>query len=155
MNAPTQIHTFQVNGLGQAPYTLESVEMRESNPNGPRVGTSCDYCSTYITNVFHCKSADGKRFVIGSTCVDKLGDAGLTKAVNDKVRDHKRTLRWAKEAEKRAELRELFEQVKPGLQSRPHPNEYLASKGKTMLDYVEYCGVYSSTGQRIITAYGK
>lgn len=154
METITKTHIFETASLGAAPYKLVSVDMREQDPNGPRVGTSCDYCDTYITNVFHCESSDGKHFVIGSTCVEKLGDSGLTKAVNDRVRDHRRELRQAKEAEKRAKIFQDFERVKPQLVKMPHPNEYFASKGKTLLDYVEYCGIYGTTGQSIIKRVG-
>lgn len=161
MNATAaKIHKFEAADLGKAPYTLVSVEMREQDPNGPRCGTSCDYCDTYITNVFHCISADGKRFVIGSTCVEKLGDAGLIKAVNEKVREHRRDLRqkkwqaeWeagrpAREAQQRKEAAEAaarknqaeadYQRAVEILETQPHPNAHFASKGKTMLDYLRF-----------------
>lgn len=88
-------HIFEAAYLGVAPYKLLDVEMREDS----EAGTVCDYCGTYIKNIFHCESADRKTFVIGSTCVDKLGDAGLKKVVAEKIRDHRRELRRIKELE--------------------------------------------------------
>jgi hypothetical protein len=159
-------HIFEVVNLGNAPYRLVRVEMREQDPNDPKVGSSCDYCATYITNIFHCESADGKKFVIGSTCIDKLGDAGLKKVVDAKVREHRRELRRAQAAaeweaarpereaheaklaaERKIETEALvsrYETAKAKLAKRPHPNAYFASKGKTMLDYAEYMGGVSS-----------
>lgn len=149
----TKQHIFEVSGLGHAPFKLLSVDMVEQDPNGPRRGTSCDHCGTYITNLFFCESADGKKFVIGSTCAEKLGDAGLTKAVRREVANHRRELReakwraemepiWAKEredAEKAAQNRlSEYNRVKPLLATQPHPNEYFASQGKTKLDYLMY-----------------
>lgn len=147
----TKQHVFE--HLGAAPYRLLGVDMLEQDPNGPRCGTACDHCGTYITNLFYCLSSDGKKFIIGSTCAAKLGDEGLTKAVKTEVSNHRAAKRHAKETAERAQVAVDFEQVKATLASRPHPNEYMASKGKTMLDYVTFCGVYSSTGRRIINQY--
>lgn len=148
----TKQHVFEKANLGLAPYSLVSVEMREQAPDSPRVGTSCDYCGTYITNIFCCKSSDGKKFVIGSTCVEKLGDAGLTRVVNDRVREYQKIQRRAREQQRMTQVLEQFNSVKELLAEKPHPNSYLAAKGKTLLDYVEYCGVYSHTSQRMINS---
>lgn len=154
------VHIFEKAQLGTAPFRLLRVDMIEQDPNGPRRGTSCDHCGTYITNLFFCESSDGKKFVIGSTCAEKLGDAGLTKAVRTEVSNHRRELRnqrqlaeWeaarpAREAYQQeqaaqkaaliAERKELFKTLRPTLATMPHPNEYFASKGKTMIDYLNY-----------------
>lgn len=148
-------HIFEAADLGKAPFSLLKVEMREQDPEAPRIGTSCDYCGTYITNVFFCRSSDKKEFVIGSTCVDKLGDAGLTNQVKAEVKKEKQERRrikelkaWeasrpereAAEAERQAQAETFlvrYENAKSKLASLPHP---LGFTGKSLLDYIEYCG---------------
>jgi hypothetical protein len=170
-------HIFEAEGLGKAPYRLLGVLFAgEPTEMNPKPGTSCDYCSTYITNIFKCESADGKRFLIGSTCVDKLGDAGLKKLVDQKVREHRRELRrikelkaWeaaapererlaaekeAQEAERKTHVQAEYDRVKPLLATQPHPNGFFASKGKTLVDYVEYCGLMSHPGLQAIREAG-
>lgn len=153
MKTLTKQHVFEKSDLGIAPFRLLRVDMVEQDPDGPRRGTSCDYCGTYITNLFFCESSDGKKFVIGSTCVEKLGDAGLTDAAKSEVTNHRRELREAKwraqmepiwekernEARMAAQKRLTeFDRVKPILAKQPHPNDYFASQGKTKLDYLLY-----------------
>lgn len=134
--------------------------MREQGQDGRRTGTSCDYCATYITNIFHIVSSDGQKSVIGSSCIAKLGDKGLEKVVSEKLRQHRYEVRRQRElakweAERPArealenerkeketalvnERKALFAQMRPVLASTPHPNAYFASKGKTMIDYLNY-----------------
>lgn len=77
-------HAFERAGLGKAPFRFKSAYKERS---------SCDYCGTAI--VINCliESSDGKTFKVGSDCVCKVGDSGLTKSVNKALRAHRRELR--------------------------------------------------------------
>jgi hypothetical protein len=171
----TKQHIFT--DLGQAPYRLVAVlEAPEPSEMYPKPGLTCDHCGTYIPIIFKCESSDHKSFVIGSTCVEKLGDKGLIDVVKAKMSERRRELRrikeieaWeaaapqreaarlereAAEAKAQIEAEAEYDRVKPLLANRPHPNAFFASKGKTMLDYVEYCGPKSFPGLRAIREVG-
>ena len=91
------IHVFQKAGLGLAPFhcvgfaSIPSPSLAEQNPTAynnalallPRgIGCgSCQYCGTAIMHNFIIESSDGHRFVVGSDCVAKTGDAGLIREV--------------------------------------------------------------------------
>ncbi len=183
METATKQHIFT--DLGQAPYKLLGYRMAESydSEHGETFGglqadggTGCSHCGQYIVHIFQCQSSDGKKFVLGSTCVEKLGDEGLTRAVKTKMSELRREKREAKalaeweagaperekarlereaeEAERAAKFESEYNLIKPVLERRPHPNAYFASKGKTLLDYVEYCGPKRFTGLRIIREAG-
>lgn len=142
--------------LGQAPCSLVGYEYDPpvQTNNGYTGGThECDHCGTPISHVFICHSSDGKTFNLGSVHVEQLGDKGLTLAVKSKMREVKREARmakireqWAIEAKHQQEytnklvttIKAEYARLSPELTSKPHPNTYFASQGKTMLDYVDY-----------------
>lgn len=92
-----KIHPFEKAGLGAAPfkcvaayekrgpiksYDAKSGVTLEIGYAGQPMGT-CDYCGTGIALCFEIKSADGKRFIVGSDCVAKThreATHGLTDA---------------------------------------------------------------------------
>lgn len=96
-----KVHEFEKAGLGLAPFRLMGVEHRvgpvqtfsETLGVTVTVGSPgqpmgcCAYCATGIADCFVIRSSDGKTFDVGSTCVDKTGDAGLRRGVNRIVRD--------------------------------------------------------------------
>lgn len=161
--------------LGQYPYHLVDVlQACQPSETMPKPGTDCDHCGTYITNIFVCKSSDGKTFKLGSSCVDKLGDKGLISQVREaqrkiarEKREAKRREEWeagreereaeaarvaAEQAERKAALAARYEAAKPKLAKLPHPNAYFASKGKTLLDYTEFMGgIENWKVERILT----
>jgi hypothetical protein len=90
----TKVHVFETAGLGKAPFkfvgyyvdrgrtytTPQGLTVTVGAPGQP-TGT-CDYCTKNIAHCFQIESADGKKFVVGSECVMKTGDAGLKGEVN-------------------------------------------------------------------------
>jgi hypothetical protein len=87
-------HLFEQAGLGEAPYEyLGCVDTGRSN-------TSCQFCNTKIRYEFHLKSKDGKKFFVGSDCIYKSGDAGLTKLAKF---ERKRIAKEQREAKNKAE----------------------------------------------------
>lgn len=91
------LHVFEKSGCGRAPFrcvamfSIPSPSLAERNPDAynaalrelPRdlhCGT-CNHCGTAIMHNFVIEDHVGKRFVVGSSCVYKTGDAGLIKQV--------------------------------------------------------------------------
>lgn len=90
------LHTFEANGLGQAPFTLVSVY------DAGKVVTCCDSCSTGIRYQFWIRSHDGKNSKVGIDCIRKLHN-GNNKLLNDAEREMariEREIRNAKQAAK-------------------------------------------------------
>lgn len=88
-------HCFEKAGLGLAPFRCVGMHT-EVGPrhlaDGTQVGAPgqpmgcCNYCGTGILYCFEIVAADGKAFIVGSDCVFKTGDAGLTKVVDAKLK---------------------------------------------------------------------
>lgn len=120
----TAVHCFEKSGLGKAPFrcvgfaSIPSASMAEHNvsaynnamamlPRDVGCGT-CDYCGTAIMHNFIIQgSGEGdRRFVVGSDCVARTGDAGLIKAVRGErlkvVQEKRATLRRMKADERQA-----------------------------------------------------
>lgn len=147
----TKMHKFTEAGLGQAPFRVLKVEYRVGPYiyEDPKTGItttigsagqpmgSCDYCSRGIAECWVIRSTDGKESIVGSACVRKTGDAGLRKIVDK----HQAKLRVERESKRiEAFLARLAEdqELQALLESKPHPNNYWASQGKTMLDSVSW-----------------
>lgn len=94
------VHVFERAGLGPAPFRYVGYERKtyQAAPGAPvQPGSSCDYCGTGIIDVCMIQAADGRRFKVGSTCVNKTGDAGLVDPVRRAVRKAKAEQRKAAE----------------------------------------------------------
>lgn len=67
-------HTFTQSGLGSTPFIVCS-------PGDPaaKVNTAfyCEHCGRMLKNRYFVKSAEGTVSVVGISCVEKTGDAGL------------------------------------------------------------------------------
>jgi hypothetical protein len=140
------VHPFERAGLGKAPFHFAGLIDQQVNAGGERVlgetggctmtthvGGSCDYCGTYIVEMYKVRSADGKTFKVGSDCIMKVGDAVLTKPVKD---DLKRR-RLAREQKRIIAARTLYPTL-PTLRLVPHPNDSIAKRGGTMFDYIDF-----------------
>lgn len=112
-----KIHVFEIAELGKAPFRvvgaieLPSKSLLEANPaaynavmaslpNGIGFGT-CHYCGHDLKYNFIIKSADEKRFVVGSECVYKTGDKGMIDKVKYELRKIAREKRFAKAEQER------------------------------------------------------
>jgi len=60
------IHPFEKLGLGQAPFTCVSIN------DAGKVTGCCDACGTGIRWECHILSNDGKTFMVGNDCINKL-----------------------------------------------------------------------------------
>ena len=143
-------HRFEVVGLGKAPFQFTG-EVTEKTycacPGAPvQAGSSCDYCGTCIRYEFWVRSADNKKFKVGCDCIHKTGDHGLIQQISvaeRKLRDAKNATAKARKAERLAvrikAAKAKLPEVRGTLASQPHPNQYYAGQGKTLLDYVYWC----------------
>lgn len=77
-------------------------------PLGASLG-SCDVCGTAILNHYLCVDATGKHFVVGSDCVEKLGDEQLVTQVEKLKRERRRDERRKKIAADQAARVEAFQ----------------------------------------------
>ena len=150
MNTQT-IHCFEDAGLGKAPFAYAGMVDQNisygqaviGNIGGCAVttkpGGTCDYCGTYIVNMFRVTSADGKAFKVGCECIKKTGDEGLIRKVEDAVRKMNRNRREEKKAAALRADQQLCETAQIGLlSSKPHPNAYRASQGETLADWARW-----------------
>lgn len=166
MNDATHtIHKFEAAGLGKAPFQLVGFDRRigpikmldrDGMPTGTEVGApgqpmgSCDFCGMGIADCYIIQSADGKRFIVGSTCVNKTGDAGLRRA----MAPHKRRLKQERDDARISAAVETFERpaVRALLASLPHGNEYRASQGDTLADWADFIFVRGGRSGKIKAA---
>ena len=150
----TKFHKFEKAGLGAAPYrylgfTVETYQACHGAPI--QVGTSCDYCGTGIKDTFHFRSADGKSFKVGSTCVGKAGDKGMVDIVKREVNRLKRERKHKRDAARIAKCRETYarDDVVASLFAVPHPLKWRAKQGDTLRDWAEWMLKHSGTAGRI------
>jgi hypothetical protein len=152
----TMAHPFETAGLGLAPFRFvglfEKVCSGQPDANGVSVGYAgqpagtCDYCGAGIRYCCQVRSADGREFVVGCDCVDRVGDADnqLTNAVADakkaverKARAARNEIKKAKEQARIAAAVAALETARPTLAAQPHPVAVLAGR-LSAADYVDY-----------------
>lgn len=122
------IHKLEEMGFGMAPFRCHSVfimpsrSLLENNPaayyaeirmvpQGWNVGT-CSLCGTSLTNNYLCMSVDGKKFVAGCDCVEKINDLKLLTEVKSVRREYVRMKRNAEKAKKQEEIRVTREEAR-------------------------------------------
>lgn len=149
------IHPFEAAGLGKAPFRYVGMVSQEisygmrvvniKGANGATVacetkpGGTCDYCGTYIVNMFEIESADGKRFKVGCECVRKTGDSSLVKVVDAEVTRRKREQRAAKRvAQGEADKQLCLSTDLSPLAGKPHPTPARAERGETLADWARW-----------------
>lgn len=148
-------HQFEAAGLGVAPFRYVGFRERrgpekildkngvwhgeECGSPGQPMGT-CKFCGQCIAICCEIVSADGKRFIVGSDCVEKTGDAGLRK-VKTEVAKYKREQSLAKERVRIAQLNLRLSSdmnLRKLLASKPHPQKWRRDEGESLLDSVEW-----------------
>lgn len=151
LGTATEIHCFERAGLGKAPFRYVGME-DQTISYGRRVvgsvggidittqpGTSCDYCGTYIRNIFVVESSDGRRFKVGCECIKKTGDEGLIRVVQRDVAKRNKAMRAARIAEKARKAEAYVRSfTRAELSRHPHPTPSYAAEGLTMDDYVQW-----------------
>lgn len=85
-------HTFEISGLGKAPFKAS-----QGDPNLTADLFYCEHCGRMIKNKHFVKSSCGKVSIVGSGCILKTGDAGL-------IAGHRRVVREAKAAARAGQI---------------------------------------------------
>ena len=158
MTATDQIvHAFEKAGLGQAPFRFLGAERRvgpvtladgsQSGAPGQPMGT-CDFCGTGIAICCSVESSDGQEFIVGSDCVEKVGDAGLVNLTKRALRE---LARDRDEARVRAAKKSLDANpiLRKLLSDEPHPSEWRRSMGESLLDSFLYRFKFSGLSGRL------
>ena len=150
------VHPFELMELGKAPFRCVGAYedrgphkriiggvMVEIGAPGQPMGP-CAYCGTGIAVCFEIKSSDGKKFVVGSSCVNKTCHKG-TRVYNEVEARHneiKRKARHAREAKNIEQARAWLkdERVREILGEALHPNEGRRDDGepRTRLDWADW-----------------
>lgn len=153
-----RVHPFERANLGVAPFKYDgySIEKYQACPGAPiQPGTCCDYCSTGIMEVHYIKSADGRRFKVGSDCINKLrtdgkstiglsrADIALLQAAARAMRDinHTKAVAKAKAVKTTVESQLANEAVRLALTALPHPRGFVdrtTGNAMTLLDWAEW-----------------
>lgn len=158
--APEARHPFERAGFGPGPYTfIGQEESKYQACYGAPVqpGSSCDFCGTGIMEVYWFRSAARVVFKVGCDCMFKAARGSDDFALQTKAaalkRMHDRKLRHAREAVKADELRALLADTKARevLAAMPHPSEYRAARGETLLDSVEWMAKNAGATGKIAT----
>lgn len=156
-----KMHKFEAAGLGAFPYRYVGMETsedreqtnREREANGQMFTTnhctSCDYCATAITNAFWFESADGKRFKVGSDCVEKVGDKGMAAAIKQDRKTHEYWLRRNRETRKLIEGAAFVNENAERLAAIPHPSARRAAEGETLLDCIRWYEANAGTSGKL------
>ena len=156
--------------LGPAPYrvigvqTTQDREAAASHARGQGLtyttnmcGGSCDHCGTAIWDVYTIEAANGCRFKVGSTCVEKAAREAADKTL---LTDHAKAARKAargKRAAKadkvQAELTALLadESVRSVLAAIPSAEEWRAARGETLLTRCDWMAANAGATGRAAT----
>lgn len=136
-------HLFEIAGLGVAPYRFCGLT-RETYcaalGESVRAGASCDFCGTGIVEACWFESSDGKRFKVGTTCYWKTNTKTTNDPVSRAIREARARSRMKKGIARKIELRNLLDTsaVREALCLKPHPLQWRANRGETLLDWAEW-----------------
>lgn len=72
-----RVHQFTESGLGDAPFRLVKYE----DAGTVKCGVNCQHCGMAIRHHFIIADANGRKSVVGSSCINKVGDDGLRRSV--------------------------------------------------------------------------
>lgn len=106
------MHVFERSGLGRAPFRFVDVfeKFITHNDGSTQASGCCQHCFTGIRWCCVIRDADGKEFVVGTSCVEKTGDRGLIKAfkTSPQMREIARKQRDARDDRVTAEWNALW-----------------------------------------------
>ena len=149
-------HPFQA--LGPPPYrylghSSESYQAVRGDPSCPiQPGGSCDHCGTGIYEIFRFQAADGTKFKVGSTCVEKAGDAQLVRAIAKDVAKHRAEVAHARQDAIIGRAEAALPAAREALATKPHPTPILASQGRTLADWVDWMWTHSGRAGKVKAA---
>lgn len=122
-------HIFEQYKLGKAPFKYRGCFVNDKP-------TSCAFCLTTITHCVLVESSDGKRFVVGSTCIKNAGDEGIIRAfkTDPAERKRKREMRHAREAKRIAKIEAYMNEHQGVLEATPNKDR----DGESLWDAYEW-----------------
>ena len=147
----SKLHPFETS-IGAGPYTFAGFgkivfdERKGAVYYGPRLEDGCGtcaHCGMGITNIFIIKAGNGKLYGVGSSCIEKsnLPYEVKSQAKREKLKQDK-IKRQQKDQEKALkcieEIKQTIEENRSVLEKVPHPTDYLANEGKTVIDLFHY-----------------
>ena len=141
-------HPFEQSGCGVAPFKFVRLEYRvgpiklgdgtEVGAPGQPMGT-CDHCGMGIAYCCIIRDTNGKEFVVGSVCVNKTEqESVMARTVDRKVKLLQKQNQKQRDADRIEAAKATFANIRYRMVDTPHPNEWRASKGDTLADYVEW-----------------
>ena len=164
-----QVHPFE-RTLGQGPYKFVGTFdlgavlacLNAGNIGGYNNGLAmapkierglgtCSHCGKAITYICIVQIGDGKRFGVGSDCIEKvsLPQREMSMLRHAKLK-HERELRQKRKAKKgdeaRIELKQIIESHKDTMAKLPSPS----NPNRTMLDWASWCLERSNNGGVVI-----
>lgn len=143
----TAEHVFERAKLGKAPFRFVGIYEKRGPitlSDGSQCGADgqpmgiCEYCGRGIAICCQIVSADGKRFVVGSDCVARTGDAGLVRQFKNskELREFNRQARVVKAKADKEFVTDAIEKHAAELMAVASPNSWRASD--TGLDYCRF-----------------
>lgn len=164
-----EAHPFQKT-LGDGPYryvgffyiNIEAAKMgrpyinpNDVHPNFVTGAGTCAHCGQAILNVCQIQIGNGEVYGVGLDCVEKVSlPVKELNAIQKAKRDHDKKLRMARKVRKgdsaRQALGELIATRTADMKSKPHPSEYMANQGLTLLDYANWTLEKSNDGGIVI-----
>lgn len=144
--------------LGAAPYRFvgHSVEQYQACPGAPiQPGTCCDHCGTGISDVYRFESADGNRFKVGSTCVEKAGDRGLVREIAATVNRIKGERKAKRDGARIVAAREVFAADRGRFEAEAHPMGFRnreTGETLTMADWLDWTFANAGMAGRVKAA---
>lgn len=142
---PERVHRWERAGHGKAPfrvvgnYVATPYQAVPGDPSCPLLpGAACDVCGQAISQVLRIRSADGREFKVGEDCVRKASSADRN--LRHEINKVKTASRHGREGEKVAAVaaRLADPSVRAALAALPHPREWAAAQGRTLLDWADW-----------------
>lgn len=138
------VHAWELAGLGKPPYKFVSWSYRvfRACPDAPaQAGATCQFCGHAIMNCCEIKSADGKEFIVGCDCVERIGEKGIVEQfkTSPEYRKHQEKVRREKAVYAGDRVRQLLNDNRAKFVSLPHPYGFYNRKTGLPLNFLDYC----------------
>lgn len=135
--------------------TMDTAHAMQDSPRLEAGMGTCAHCGHGILNIFIVRRGDGKLYGVGSDCIMKVSSEGDVSDVSKMEREIRRQAKIKREnleQAKRDSLEADYQEALKVLASKPHPNSYFASKGKTAADYYSFVSKNSKNMKAAIKA---
>lgn len=131
-------------GFGQI-HTGETFGARYAGPEMDAGCGTCQHCGHAIMNIYIVQTGEGKRYGVGSDCIQKVHQAGefdnmstFERELRQHKRDSARIQRKNKAAKIEQEVKSILFAHGGILATIPHPNQFRANRGDTFQNYTDW-----------------